>query len=472
MEYINEKLIEFNEYLRNRQVAVIGLGVSNIPLLDYLHEKKAQVTVFDERIIDKIPKDILNKITRYGMGFSFGEKYLSKLNGYDLIFRSPSCLPTIPQLMEEKQRGAIVTTEIEMLMEMCPGTVIGITGSEGKTTTTTLVYEIIKAGGYRCYLGGNIGVPLFTKLEEMRPDDIIILELSSFQLMNMQISPKIAAITNITPNHLNVHKDFEEYIDAKKQIFKSQGENDKLILNYDNEITNKMASEAPGKVVYFSREHKLDNGYIVDDDVIKKCEDKIRRHILNTKDIKIRGVHNYENICVALAITEGIVDLDTAVDVIKNFQGVSHRIEFVREIDGVKWYNDSASTSPTRLISALNSFDENIVLIAGGADKNLDYTPVGKFIVSKVKKLLLIGQTANKIYKAVKDEAEVQNKTVDIDFCKTLEDAIELATTYAQKGDIVLFSPASTSFDMFKDMYDRGDKFKDLVNEMIGSQEN
>ena len=466
MDYKNEKLEEFNNYLKDRKVAVIGLGVSNIPLLDYLYEKKANVTVFDQRNIDDIPKDIMNKISKYSIDFSFGTHYLEKLENFDIIFRSPSCLPTVPELVKEKQRGAIVTTEIEMLMEMCPSTVIGITGSEGKTTTTTLVYEILKAGGYNCYLGGNIGIPLFTKLDEMKPEDMVILEMSSFQLMNMKISPKIAAITNITPNHLNVHKDYEEYINAKKAIFKSQNEDGKLVLNFDNEIVKECSKEAPGKVLFFSSKTKLENGYIVDGNVIKKCEDKIRKHILNTKEIKLRGMHNYENICVALAITEELVNQDIAIEVIKNFAGVPHRIELVKTIDDVKWYNDSASTSPSRLISGLNAFNETIILIAGGADKNLDYSPVGKPILSKVRKLLLIGQTAEKIYKAVENASKEEQKTIDIEKCKTLEETVKLARKYARPGEVVLFSPASTSFDMFKDMYDRGNQFKELVNNL------
>ena len=227
--YVNEKLNEFNEYIKFRKIAVIGLGVSNLPLLDYLHDKKSTVTIFDDRNIDELPKEIVEKITNYGFNFSFGKNSLEKLQNFDLIFRSPSCLPTKPELQAEIKRGAIVTTEIELLMKMCPSKIIGVTGSDGKTTTTSLIYAILKDAGYNTYLGGNIGTPLFTKLEEMQPEDIVVLELSSFQLMGMEVSPNIAVITNITPNHLNIHKDFEEYIDAKKNIFKFQNENDILI---------------------------------------------------------------------------------------------------------------------------------------------------------------------------------------------------------------------------------------------------
>lgn len=467
MEYENEKLIEFEKYIIGKKVAIIGIGVSNIPLIDYFYEKKSIVTVFDSREIGDIPKEILDKITNYTMKISLGKKYLSKLQGFDLIIRSPSCLPTTKELEEEANRGAIVTTEVELLMKMCPCQTIGITGSDGKTTTTTLISEIIKKAGYVCHTGGNIGVPLFTKLNEIMPDDKVVLELSSFQLMGMEVSPDIAVITNITPNHLNVHKDYEEYIDAKKNIFRFQNKNGILILNYDNEITKSCASEANGKVIFFSSKHKLDDGYIVDEDVIKECDDNLRKHILTTKEIIIKGVHNYENICSSIAATRTIVELSTAVDVIKKFKGVEHRIEFVKEINKVKWYNDSASTTPSRAISALNAFDkERIVLIAGGADKNLSYIDLAKKILEKVDTLILMGQTAGKIFDAVKEEQQKNKKDIGIYMVDSLTQAVILAKRYSKPRDVILFSPASTSFDMFKNMYDRGEQFKKIVNKM------
>ena len=464
MEYKNKKLEDFESKLKNQKIAVIGLGVSNIPLIDYLYQKNANVTVFDDREEEKLEQNVINKIKDYGFKFYLGKGNLNNLKGFDLIFRSPSCLPTKQELIEEKNRGAIVTTEIEQLIKMAPCKIIGVTGSDGKTTTTTLTYEILKNAGYKVYLGGNIGIPLFTKLSEIEPDDIIVLELSSFQLMGMEISPEIAGITNITPNHLNIHKDYQEYIDAKKNIFKYQDENGVLVLNADNDITNSCRDEANGKVIMFSSTKKLENGFIVDNGIIKECEDGIRRHIIDTKDLKLKGEHNFQNICTALALTKGLVDIDKAVDTIKEFSGVHHRLELVRVIDGVEWYNDSASTSPTRGISALNAFDnKEIVLIAGGADKNLDYTPIGRPIVEKVRCLILIGQTANKIYEAVKKELELQNKNLDIHMCESFKQSLDLAKRVAKSGQIVLFSPASTSFDMFKDMYDRGDRFKEEV---------
>lgn len=466
MAYINKRLEEFENYIKFRKVAILGLGVSNIPLIDYFYEKKAFITLFDNKEKSEISKDIIDKIDKYRMSYSFGKNNLAKLSGFDLIIRSPSILPTVSELMEEEERGAIVTTEIELLMKMAPCKIIGVTGSDGKTTTTTLISEILSKSGIKCYKGGNIGIPLFTKLSEFEPEDILVLELSSFQLMGMEVSPDISIITNITPNHLNVHKDYEEYIESKKNIFKYQGKHGITILNYDNPVTKECSSEVKGKVIFFSSKEKLNNGYIVDKDIIKECKDGLRKHLINTNEIHIKGIHNYENICAALAATKDLVDLEKAIEICKDFKGVEHRIEFVKEINGAKWYNDSASTTPTRTISALNSFDCGIVLIAGGADKNLDYSVIAKPILEKVNTLILMGETAEKIFNVVKQEEENQNKKIKIYMCNSLNQAVILAKRYSEEGQVVLFSPASTSFDMFKDMYDRGRKFKEIVEKL------
>ena len=466
MEFKNQKLIEFNKYLKKKKVAIIGLGVSNLPLLKYMYEKDADVTVFDEKEKEEIPRKLLERLQKYGANAFFGKECFKNLKGFDIIFRSPSCLPTRKELVEEKERGAIITSEIEMLMKIAPCKIIGVTGSDGKTTTTSLIYSILKKARYNTYLGGNIGIPLFTKIDEMRPNDILVLELSSFQLMGMKISPNISVITNITPNHLNIHKDYEEYIDAKKNIFKYQNENDYLILNYDNEITRACKTQSKSKVIYFSSKEKLDNGFIIDNGIIKECEDGIRKHILNTEDVILRGNHNFENIASAFAATKTLVDQDTAIEAVKEFKAVEHRLEFVRELNNVKWYNDSVSSSPTRTIAGLNSFDENIVLIAGGYDKNLDYTPIAKPILKKVKTLILLGATSGKIFEAVKKEEEKEGKSINIYMSNTLEEAVNLAKKYAKSNEVVLFSPASASFDMFKNFAERGNIFKNLVNKL------
>lgn len=296
MELENRKLQEFENYLKGKKVAIIGLGISNIPLLDYFYKLGAEVSIFDKRPKEALDKEAMNKIQNYHFIVYAGEDSLMNLQGFSMIFRSPSCRPDTPEIVAEVEKGAILTSEIEMLMQTCPGTIIGITGSDGKTTTTNLIYQILKEKGYRCYLGGNVGIPLFTKVAQMKKEDMVVLELSSFQLIDMQISPHISVITNISPNHLDIHKSYEEYIEAKKNIFKYQNEDDILVLNFDNEITKTMKKKAKGKVIYFSKTQKLENGIICDNNIIKSCTDNIRRHILNVKDILLRGKHNYENI--------------------------------------------------------------------------------------------------------------------------------------------------------------------------------
>lgn len=466
MKFVNKKLQEFEQYIKGKKVAIIGLGVSNIPLLDYLYKLKVQVSIFDKREIEALDKEAKAKIEQYNFKLYCGKDSLQFLKGFDVIFRSPSCMPNTKEVAEEVEKGAYLTSEIEMLMQTCPGTIIGITGSDGKTTTTNLIYQILKEKGYNCYLGGNVGIPLFTKVGEMLPEDIIVLELSSFQLMNMKISPHISVITNISPNHLDIHKNYEEYIDAKKNIFKYQNENDILVLNYDNEITRNMKPEANGKVIYFSKAEKLENGIIYDNGIIKSCKDNLRRHIINVEDVILRGMHNYENICAAIAATSSLVEPEIQIEAIKKFKGVEHRIEFIRELNGVKWYNDSIGTSPTRTIAGLNAFEEKIVLIAGGYDKHLDYTPIAKPIVENVSSLILMGATAPKIEEVVKKELNAEGKKMPMFHCSSLKETVEKAKEIAKSGEIVLFSPASASFDLFKNFEDRGNQFKELVRNL------
>ena len=469
--YTNNKLIEFDNYLEGKKVAIIGLGVSNIPLIDYMHDKGAIVTAFDAKKIDEIDKSVMDKIVNYGMKFYLGDNYLSNLKNYDVIFRSPSCLPTTPELQDEARRGSIVTTEIEMVLTLTPSKVIGVTGSDGKTTTTTLISEILKKDGYNVFLGGNIGTPLFNRIKDMTPEDIVVLELSSFQLMHMNVSPQISVITNITPNHLNVHKDMEEYVDAKKEIYNSQDENGIVVLNYDNEITRKCADEVKGKVRFFSSKEKLKDGMIYDPDDrrIKKCNNNLREHIFDTDKMKLRGVHNFENACAAILATQDLVKKESIDYVLENFSGVEHRLELVKETSNrVKWYNDSVSSSPTRTIAGLNSFPHrNIILIAGGYDKNLDYSVIGKPIVDHCKALILLGATSSKIETAVLEALTNEKKELSLYKCKSLDEVVKIANEISIKGDIVLFSPASASFDMFKNFADRGIKFKETVNKLV-----
>lgn len=460
----NLKLKEFNESLKGKKVGVLGLGVSNLPLIDYLYEYGANISLFDEKEYDKLDENIQKKINKYNLKSFLGPNSMREIKGFDIIFRSPSILPTRSELVEEANRGCLVTTEIELLMKLIPSKIIGITGSDGKTTTTTLIAECLKASGYNVYVGGNIGTPLFTRASEMTKNDIVVLELSSFQLMGMTVSPNISVVTNITPNHLNIHKDMEEYILAKRRIIDNQTKEDICVLNYNNEIVKDFSNSAKGEVRYFSKFDNIDNGFCMKDNAIYKVKEGKYNKIIDTKDILLRGNHNYENICTCLTAIIDLIDIDKAIEVFKTFKGVEHRLEFIREINGVKWYNDSVSSSPTRTIAGLNSYEESIVLIAGGYDKHIDYDVIGEPIVNKVSTLILMGDTKEKIYNATVKAEEKLNKKINKIIVSSLEEAVDVAISNAKKGEVVLFSPASASFDMFKNFADRGEKFKTIVN--------
>jgi len=469
MGYVNGKLIEFNTYLKGHSVALIGLGISNIPLIDYLHDVGAIVTVFERREAEYIDKTVIEKIVNYGMEFYFGEDYLDELGEFDVIFRSPSLLPTNDDLMREARRGAIITTEIEMFIELCPCKVIGVTGSDGKTTTATLIYEILKKAGYNCYLGGNNGNPMFTKIYDIKPDDIVVLELSSFQLMNMKISPNISVITSISDTHIKIHSSFEEYTNSIKNIFLNQTSEDTLILNYDCETTRDIAIEAPGNVIFYSSDNKIPNGYMIDNGVIKICKNGLRSHVFDTRKAIIKGKHNYENITAAIAATRNLTDLDTQISAIMAFEGIPHRLEIVKETpDRIIWYNDSSSEFPNRTKACLNAFPgRDIILIAGGYDKKFDYTELGKEIVRHCRAAILLSQTSDKIAKAIEEALIDGKKDFEIKRCTTLYEAVSIANKMTRKGDIVLFSPASSCLDSFKDYEERGEIFKGLVKEIV-----
>ena len=445
---MNKKLEEFNKNLEGKKIAIIGLGVSNMPLLDYFKDIDCEVSIFSEKNIDV-------DLSMYNYNVYEGDNCLDNLVGFDIIFRSPSCLPNRKEILAEKERGCYVTTEVEEVIKLSPAKIIGITGSDGKTTTTTLIDLVLRTNGYNTYLGGNIGTPLFTKIKDMKEDDVVVLELSSFQLMNMEVSPSISVITNISPNHLDIHGSYEEYINAKSNIYKNS--DGVLVINGDNEITKNL--ESTREIRYFSRYNKTNAFYVSDGMIYFNGES-----VFDTSRLHIRGIHNYENICACMSALYDMVDIDKSFDAIAKFAGVEHRLEFVREINGVKWYNDSVSSSPTRTIAGLNSYNEEIVLIAGGYDKNLDYTPVARPILDKVKVLILFGNTKNKIYDAVMKEKT--NEDIEIYVCDTLEEVVNKAYENSKEGQVVLFSPASASFDMFKNFADRGIKFKDLVNKL------
>ena len=465
---MNEKLQEFNRSLKTSKIAIIGVGVSNIPLIEYLVNLKCDITLYDKKNKELLGDDIKNIISKYNIKRFFGDNYLENLVGFDIIFRSPSCLPTNEYIKKERDRGCIVTTEVEQVIRLAPCKVIGVTGSKGKTTTTTIIYNILKSLGYSTYLGGNIGTPLFVELDKMKNNDIVVLELSSFQLMDMKVSPSIAVITNISPDHLDIHSNYNEYIDAKKYIFKNQQKQDVLVLNHDDNIVKKFANSTISKIRYFGKVKKAaswnKDSYVLNERYIEYNGNKI----IDTKKLLLKGEHNYLNVCAALNAIHDYIDVsnDVLESIIASISGVAHRLEFVREINGVDWYNDSASTTPDKSIAGIRAFDTKVVLIAGGYDKNISYESLAKPILDNVSKLILFGDTKNKIYDAVMKLSRDSGVSIPIYVMDTLEEVIDVAYQVSVPGEVVLFSPASASFDMFKNAYQRGDLFKEIVNKL------
>ena len=473
MNYINTKLNDFNNAIKGKKIAILGMGVSNRPSIEYFLEQNALPVCFDNKDEADMDADLIDYLKEKNVEYHFGKNNLDYLKKFDYIFRSPSIRPDTPQIAKAVEEGTILTSEIEQVMELSPSHIIGITGSDGKSTTTSIIYNIINNAGLKCFLGGNIGFPLFTKIGEMEPDDYVVLELSSFQLLTFTKSPEIAIVTNVTPNHLDIHKDYDEYINAKKNIFINQNPDDLLIINYDNEITRSFEKEAKGKVLFFSHKEKLEDGIFFDekDRIIKVGFEGKIHNLVRQKDMKLIGEHNCENACAAIAATKDLVKTGAIKKTIEEFPGVEHRLEFIRSINNIPWYNDSIGTSPTRTIAGLLSFEQKIVLIAGGYDKHLEYEPIAKPILENCSKLILMGQTADKIEKAVINEIhnekeEGNNIEFPIYRCKTLKETIDKALEVAIDGEIVLFSPASASFDLFKNFEERGNKFKELVNDL------
>ena len=450
------KLEEFKQNIKGKNVTVIGIGISNLPLIKYLVSLGASVTACDKRGKEDLGSNYTD-LADLGVKFNLGEDYLKNIDG-EIIFKTPGMRYDVKELMDARERGAVVTSEMEVFFDVCPSHMIAITGSDGKTTTTTLVNKMMTKAGYKTWLGGNIGNPLLTQTEEMKADDWVILELSSFQLHTMRKSPEIAVITNISPNHLDMHKDYQEYIDAKKNIMLYQNENNILVVNADNEVTSKIGKEAKGTLKCFSR-NKTNADFYLDNDFIM-CRGE---QVLNINEISVPGMHNVENYMAAMAAVEGLVGYDAIREVAKEFQGVEHRIEFIREINGAKYYNSSIDSSPNRTINTLRVFEgKPVILISGGKDKGIPYDEIGEPIVNGVKTLILIGATSDKIEEAVKQTG----KSVEIIRKTSYEDVVSCAKEIAEPGDIVLLSPASTSFDMFRNFEERGNLFKELVKNL------
>lgn len=441
------------ENLKGKKTAVLGLGVSNRPVVQLLLAYGCDVTGCDRTPREKLDAEVL-ELEKLGCKLSLGEGYLDGVCA-DVVFRTPGMHPGNPAITTLRERGAVITSEMGAFFETCPCHIIAVTGSDGKTTTTTLISEMLKAAGKTVWLGGNIGTPLLPLVPQMAREDYAVVELSSFQLMDMTQSPARAVVTNLAPNHLDIHADMREYVDAKKNIFRYQGSTDLLVVNADNAITDSFVGN--GVTRKFSR--KGSAHVCLDGDIITRGG----KPVLNVHDILIPGVHNIENYMAAIAVVEGIVRDEDIRTVAKNFGGVEHRIELVRVKDGVRFYNDSIASSPSRTIAGLRSFNEKVILIAGGYDKHIPYDVLGPEICAHVKKLFLCGATAPKIRDAVLAQTENRPQIVE---CDDFEDAVRSAAAAAEAGDVVLMSPASASFDRFKNFMVRGDCFKKIVKEL------
>ena len=457
-------ITEYLEELSGRSVTVIGMGISNVPLIKMLLRAGVKVTVRDKATREKVA-DLAQELESLGAKLILGPDYLENLSE-DLIFRTPGLSPNTPQLAQAVENGAALSSEMEVFFQTCPSHLIAVTGSDGKTTTTTIISEFLKEAGKTVYVGGNIGKPLLPDVPDMEPEDFAVLELSSFQLMTMNQSPNVAVITNLAPNHLDYHHTMEEYTNAKKNIFLHQSENDRLVLNYDNDVTRSMAAEAVCPVTWFSRKERLEEGVYLRDGAIWLTNEMGSREVLPLSDIQLPGVHNIENYMAAIAAVDGLVPDKCVRAVARRFKGVEHRIELVRELDGVKYYNDSIGTSPSRTTACLESFNQKIILIAGGYDKGVPFTQLGVEIVGHVKALFLTGNTAGAIREAVQQAPGYAESGMILTETEDLAAAVAAAHKAAKPGDVVVLSPACAAFDHFKNFMERGQVFKKLVQEL------
>ncbi len=472
---MNNKAKNFFDSLKGKKVAFVGMGVANVPCAEFLAKYGVKVYACDKRDKEYIGADICNRLEKLGVKFSLGENYLEILPEMDLVFRSHGILPfQNPWISECIERGQTVTTEMEVFFRLCPSKIIAVTGSNGKTTTTTLIAKMLESQGEKVYLGGNIGKALMPELETISEKDIAVVELSSFQLLtmgNLVNQPDIAVVTNIECTHQDHHISLDEYVDAKRNILIYQNENCKTVLNADcdysigNRVYHDMRYDVRGKLFQFSIKHRVENGaYMKDNGDIVFSENGNETYVMNSSDIVIPGSHNIENYCTAISAVWGLVSVENIRKIARTFGGVEHRIEFVREYNGVKYYNDSIATSPSRVISGLRAFNQKIIVIMGGSDKGNDMSEMVPDILKNVKLLVLNGATAQKIYDTVTNYEGFEKSGVKVVKLTTMEDALEYAKNNSSKGDIVTLCPACPAFDQFKTFEYRGRKFKEIVN--------
>ena len=459
---------KLQQKIQGKKVAFIGAGVSHKRCLEQFVEMGAQVTLCDQKKSIEEFGDYAETLRRLNVNLSLGEHYTDGFAGQDIIMRTPGYEYYKPELQAALRAGTTVTSEVELFFELCPCEIVAVTGSDGKTTTTTLISKMFEAAGRRVFLGGNIGAALLPQLADVTPDAVAVVELSSFQLISMRTSPKVAVVTNVTPNHLDHHKDMQEYVDAKRNILLWQVPPCRAVLGFENDITRAMQGDCKGEQVWFTRLHETDNGAFLraEDDTLCYAENGVVTPIMPRADIKLRGLHNVENLLAAIAAVWGRVPVEAMRQVGSTFTGVEHRIEPVRVLDGVTYYNDSIASSPTRTIAGLRSFDRRIILIAGGYDKKIPYEPLAPEIIAHVKVLVLMGATGPRIEKAVREHPDFDAASLEILHADNMRHAVELARAAATAGDIVSLSPASASFDLYPNFEVRGRDYKAIVNSL------
>ena len=459
---------QLQNLIKGKKVAFIGAGVSHKRCIEQFVELGAQVTLCDQKKSLEDFGAYADTLRRLHVRLSLGEHYTDGFAGQDIIMRTPGYEYYKPELQAALQAGTKVTSEVELFFELCPCEIVAVTGSDGKTTTTTLISKMFEAAGRKVFLGGNIGAALLPQLADVTPEAVAVVELSSFQLISMRVSPKVAVVTNVTPNHLDHHKDMQEYIDAKRNILLWQVPPCRAVLGFENEISRGMQKDCKGEQVWFTRLHDTDKGAFLreSDDTLCYAENGVVTPILPRAEVKLRGLHNVENLLAAIAAVWGRVPVEAMRQVGSTFTGVEHRIEPVRTLDGVTYYNDSIASSPTRTIAGLRSFNQKIILIAGGYDKKIPYEPLAPEILAHVKTLVLMGATGPRIEAAVRGCAGFDESVLTILHADSMQHAVELARGAAQPGDVVSLSPASASFDLYPNFEVRGRDYKNIVNNL------
>lgn len=459
---------QLQNLIKGKKVAFIGAGVSHKRCIEQFVELGAQVTLCDQKKSLEDFGAYADTLRRLHVRLSLGEHYTDGFAGQDIIMRTPGYEYYKPELQAALQAGTKVTSEVELFFELCPCEIVAVTGSDGKTTTTTLISKMFEAAGRKVFLGGNIGAALLPQLADVTPEAVAVVELSSFQLISMRVSPKVAVVTNVTPNHLDHHKDMQEYIDAKRNILLWQVPPCRAVLGFENDISRGMQKDCKGEQVWFTRLHETDKGAFLreSDDTLCYAENGVVTPILPRAEVKLRGLHNVENLLAAIAAVWGRVPVEAMRQVGSTFTGVEHRIEPVRTLDGVTYYNDSIASSPTRTIAGLRSFNQKIILIAGGYDKKIPYEPLAPEILAHVKTLVLMGATGPRIEAAVRGCAGFDESALTILHADSMQHAVELARGAARPGDVVSLSPASASFDLYPNFEVRGRDYKNIVNNL------